>query len=208
MAQISITKGGRIKIPTSLYNQYLEEYEEANKILRQRQKAKGRKLAIDGLSFRKSDLSNFKRKSDLTRYIKTTHKIVTGKYFEEQISLYRRNLLVALLTNNGYNITVTPTAFTLKQYNLETSNRKLYYLTTVIATLNKEQIEILERKSKVNLIGYQYQPENTAGEHIDYLIDLLNTPKSRGGVFEEENYYDNTLVPYMQRRLDKKLEGK
>lgn len=208
MAQISITKGGRIKIPTSLYNQYLEEYEEANKILRQRQKAKGRKLAIDGLSFRKSDLSKFERKSDLIRYIQTTHKVVTGKYFDEQLSLYRRNLLTALLTNNGYTVTVTPTAFTLKQYNLETSNRKLYYLTTVIATLTKEQIETLERNSKVNLIGYQYQPENTAGEHIDYLIDLLNTPKSRGGVFEEKNYYDNTLVPYMQRRLDKKLEGK
>lgn len=204
MAQISITKGGRIKIPTSLYNQYLREYEQANKILRQRQKTKGKKLAIDGLSFRKSDLSKFERKSDLLRYIRTTHKVVTGVYFDEQIRLYKRNLLTALLTNNGYNVTVTPTSFTLSQYNLDKTNVKLYYLTNVIASLSLEQTEQLERKSKVNLIGYQYQPENTAGEHIDYLIDLLNTPKSRGGVFEEANYYDNVLVPYMEKRLARK----
>lgn len=200
MNQTKITKGGRISIPTQLYNQYLREYQEANRILKTQRK-KGR--SSETITFRQSDLSKFERRKDLIRYIKTTHKIVTGKYFKEQASIYRRNLLSAMLTNSGINVTVVPTAFTLGSYDLATKNRNLYYLTRVISTLTSEQITELERKSKINLIGYQYQPEETQGEHLEYIKDLLNTPKSKGGIFDEKNYYSDVLIPYMRKQLEK-----
>ena len=89
--QVPIKAGSKIKIPASLLEQYQSEWKLANQILKERRKASRKPSARQGdnrysLKLRHNDISLFKRRRDVLKYIKTTHSIVTGRYFERQIS--------------------------------------------------------------------------------------------------------------------------
>ena len=191
---INPTKGGRLKIPTALYSQYMREYERANEIIKNKAKS-----GAENLSFRSSDLQNFKTRKELLRYIRTTHNIVTGKFFDQQVTSFRQNLIKAVLENQGYtdlaDVSITP--FNIRAYKNQLDTKTLNVI-TLLSGITKEQVKTLEQNIGFNIIGYQYiQPDQD--EKIDALIQYFNTPRESGGIFEGYNYFDNFIVPYYAR---------
>lgn len=191
---INPTKGGRIKIPTALYNQYMREYEKANEIIKNKSKS-----GAENLSFRPSDLPNFKTRKELLRYIRTTHNIVTGKFFDKQVTSFRQNLIKAVLKNQGYSelSEVKITSFNINSYKNQLDKKTLNVI-RVLSGITKEQVKKLEQNIGFNIIGFQYiQPD--VDDKIDAIIQYFNTPEELGGIFEGYNYFDNFIVPYYAR---------
>lgn len=191
---INPTKGGRIKIPTALYSQYMREYERANEIIKNKSKS-----GAENLSFRSSDLQNFKTRKELLRYIRTTHNIVTGKFFDQQVTLFRQNLIKSVLKNQGYSdlSEVKITSFNINSYKNQLDKKTLNVI-RVLSGITKEQVKKLEQNIGFNIIGFQYiQPD--VDDKIDAIIQYFNTPRESGGIFEGYNYFDNFIAPYYAR---------
>lgn len=186
--QKPIAAGKRIKLPAALLNRFENEVDIANRILKERKKnLKKQTNASSELTIRKKDLSRFKTRRSAMKYLKTTHEIVTGKFFNRQRSVYRANLLTSLFKSWGIDPGATTiTAFNIKQYQYQL-NKKQYDLAVTISTLTQEQIEKLSRYGNINLIQYQYQPTDNEDEITEYLIDILN---KKGAVFEEAHQFD------------------
>lgn len=185
---VQIAEGKRIKVPSALLSRFESEVEKANKILQERKKTKRKQTNAEAdLQFRVKDLGRFKTKRSAMKYIKTTHEIVTGKFFNRQRSVYRANLLSSLFKSWGFDPGNTKlSVFNIKQYQTQISKTQ-YDLAVTIATLNQEQIEKLSKYGNINLIQYQYQPTDNEDEIMQYLIDILN---KKGAVFEEAKQFD------------------
>lgn len=185
---VQIAEGKRIKVPSALLSRFESEVERANKILQERKKTRKKQTNAEAdLRFRTKDLSRFTTKKAVLRYFRTTHGIITGGFFEKQISLYRANLLESFFKSWG----IDPGEVRLSAFNLKNYKNQLepdfYDLAVTIATLTKEQIDKLSQYGNINLIRYNY--ENVQGEKLnfEYVKQILNT---KGAVFEEAKQFD------------------
>lgn len=186
-SQKPIAAGKRIKLPAALLNRFENEVDIANRILKERKKRRKKQTnAASELNIRTRDLSRFTTRKAALRYLRTTHDIITGGFFEKQISLYRANLLKSFFESWG----IDPGSTRLTVFNLKNFKNQLtqenYDLAVTIATLTKEQADKLSQYGNINLIRYNYEtPANDM--NIKYVIDILN---KKGAVFEEANQFD------------------
>ena len=209
--QVPIKAGSKIKIPAFLLEQYESEWKLANEILKEKRKASRKPSVRQGdnrysITFRRSDISLFQRRRDVLKYIKTTHDIVTGKYFQKQISQYRGNLLRSALKNFGVPIQMKTiqgqfreeniSAFNINQYSDCLSQTQKDILVT-LATMTKEEIAELERSSDVNLVQYVYLPEQYQQEHEETLIESINAVYEK--LYGEKNAFSG-IQEYRRKR--------
>ena len=199
---VPIKAGSRIKIPAYLIARYENEWQIANNILKQKREKSSQPSVRQGdnrysLQFRHEDLSKFTRKKDLLRYIKTTHEIVTGKYFLRQISQYRSNLLASALKNFGVPVQgESITIFNINKYDSYLTQNQKDILTT-LATMTREEIADMEGSSDLNLVQYQYLPEQYQDEHEDKLIYEINAVFSR--LYGQEDAFSE-IQAYRRKR--------
>lgn len=197
-SQKPIAAGKRIKLPAALLNRFENEVDIANRILKERKKRRKKQTnAATELNIRSRDLERFTTRKAALRYLRTTHDIITGKFFEKQISLYRANLIESFFKSWGIDPGETRlNVFNLKNYKNQLSQEQ-YDLAITIATLTKEQADKLSQYGNINLIRYNYTPpENDS--NIKYVIDILN---KKGAVFEEANQFDKIQQYRRLKRL-------
>lgn len=208
--QVAIRAGSKIKIPASLLEQYESEWKLANEILKEKRKASRKPSVRQGdnrysLKLRHSDISLFKRRKDVLRYIRTTHEIVTGRYFERQISQYRGNLLRAALKNWGAPVTMriiqgqfreeNISAFNINQYSDWLSQSQKDVLVT-LATMTKEEMAEFERRSTLNVIQYMYFPDE-GKDREEEIIETINAVYK--SLYGEENAFAS-IQEYRRKR--------
>lgn len=208
--QVPIKAGSKIKIPASLLRQYESEWKIANEILKEKRKASRKPSVRQGdnrysLKLRHSDISLFKRRKDVLRYIRTTHEIVTGRYFDRQISQYRGNLLRAALKNWGVPVAMRTikgqfreeniSAFNINQYNDWLSQRQKDIAVT-IATMTKEEMAEFERQSTLNVVQYMYFPDEDK-EKEDEIIETINAVYEK--LYGEKNAFAS-IQEYRRKR--------
>lgn len=201
-SSVKIAEGKNIKVPSALLNRFKKEVKVANQILKSK-RAQARKTQRANnnyaINLRHEDIKLFKRKSTLLKYFKTTHDIITGKFFENQLTNYRNNLISSMLKNWGVDIGETKiTSFNIGKLRGQITPKE-YSVISLIATMSKQDLSKLESSDRVNLVQYMYAPQENNTEHLDYMIDLLNS----GKIFDDKGTFNRVFEYQSKRGLNK-----